>query len=366
MNRKVISILVSLVMIFSFSACAKSEDSKTNVDITTVSDTQPQENENFTPWQIQDCFEYRTLEDIKAMPLNEVETLVQDMVYMSQTANLSPDDMNDMGWMFQHIWYQCKEYDKSTLKSECCEVFENIYNRAIEIGLPLDFIVSWFDVPVTEIAIKYISSDNFQEPYNIWGRSVIKLSEEDLLQLVKAYVSNPLMETNATIARTIICVTDTAETSKIAWEHLIRLSNSKAIANLSTLDTFYICREIFDDYDLNYQTDIVLQKVYSSEYIIQIAENVLENPAFDFTEKYRFFCSDFLSNSDLDIAISQMAMDKLQLLLDESSHDECVIIAELLYNLYYDESGVELHNISKPLHEKYFNLLTYSFEKMSA
>ena len=61
-----------------------------------------------------------------------------------------------------------------------------------------------------------------------------------------------------------------------------------------------------------------------------------------------------------------MAMDKLQLLLDESSPDECVIIAEMLYNLYYDKSGIELHNISKPLNEKYLNLLTYSFEKMSA
>ena len=330
MKRRIISILLSLAIIFSMSACAGSKSPK---ETTNSSDTinvkidepiffyyplgnlekkSTEEAKTINPWSIEDCFPYYDLEKIKSLDVELVKILVQDMISASKTENLSPSDMDNMGWMFHHIWYQCDEYDKETLRIEFCEVFENIYNRAINIGVPLDFLISWLDTPVCEVAIKYISSDNFKEPHNIWGRAILKLSEEELLQFLKAFVTNPLMETNATIARTILCLTDNDVISKIAWEHLVRLSNSKSVTNLAPLEQTFIIRDIFDDYDLNYESDIVTRKIYSSEYIMQIAENILDNHAFDSEAKYDFFCSDFLANSDLDAQISEIAMSKLR------------------------------------------------------
>lgn len=328
MKRRIISILLSLAMIFSMSACAGSKSPKetTNSSGTiNVKIDEPiffyyplgdlekksaEETKIQNPWSIKDCFPYYDLEKIKSLDLESVKILVQDMISASKTENLSPSDMDHMGWMFHHIWYQCAEYNKETLRLEFCEVFENIYNHAIDIGIPLDFLISWLDTPVCEVAIKYISSDNFEKPYNIWGRAILKLSEEEMLQFLKAFVNNPLMETNATIARTIICITDNDAIARIAWGHLIRLSNSKSVANLTPLEQTFIIRDIFDDYDLNYESDTIIGKIYSSEYIIQIAENILNNPTFDLNAKYDFFCSDFLANSDLDVQISEIAMSK--------------------------------------------------------
>lgn len=387
MKKRIFSVLLSLVLVFTLASCAKNETPAELTEVTTSpaieidkpiffnyaspeilrtqSSEEIKETEPFNPWKIEDCFPYYPQEEIETMELEEVQLLVKDMLYMSKTAMLSPSDMNDMGWMFHHIWYQCPKYDKETLEFEYCEVFENIYYRALEINLPLDALDAWLDTPIVEISIKYISSDNFEEPYDIWGRTIINLSEEDLLQFTKAFVNNPLMETNATIARTIICTTDNEETSKLAWEHLLKLSNSNAISEFIPWASSYVCTDIFDDYDLTYRPEIVFEKVYSSEYIVQIAENILDNPAFDFVEKYEFFCSNFLLESNLDVEISRMAMDKLQDKLAHATYDECLLIARALSNIYYNEYGIEMHNVSEELHEKYIYLLTYCLARMS-
>ena len=387
MKKQIFSIFLSFVLVFTMVSCAKNETTENIVETNTTpiieidnpvffhyaspstiedqSSKETEETKPFNPWKIEDCFPYYTQEEIEAMELKEVQTLVKDMLYMSKTAELSPSDMDDMGWMFHHIWYQYPAYDKIKLRSEYFEVFNNLYNRAIKITLPLDALISWLDTPIIEISVKYISSDNFEEPYDIWGRTIITLSEEDLLQFTKAFVNNPIMETNATIARTIICATNNEETSKLAWEHLIKLSKSSAIGKFIPWASSYICADIFDDYDVNYSPETIFKKIYSSEYILQIAENILDNTAFDFVEKYEFFCSNFLLESNLDLEISRMAMYKLQDKLASATYDECILIARALSNIYYNEYGIEMHNVSEELHEKYIYLLTYCLARMS-
>lgn len=320
MKKRILSIILAIGILLSMSACSqpqslhttKSSEKPVSPKIPEISTLSVQVTERFNPWEIEDCLEkYFSYEEIENMSLEEVNSLAENLVYMTKTEYLSPQDMNDMGWMFHHIWYQCPEYDKSKLTEEIIEAFNNVYNHIEEIGLALDYFDCWLDTPVPEVMIKYISSSNFKEPFDVWGRGFMKLSTEDLKIVTLAFVNNPVMETNPVIARTIICSTDDEEISKLVWEHLIRLSKSTAFTEFTPLDRSYIYRNIFDDYDINYESDIILERIYSTEYIYEIAENILDNPSFEFDEKYEYFCSDFLSNSDLDVPISLMAKAKL-------------------------------------------------------
>lgn len=378
MQKRIISVLMVVVFILTMTACAKStthntlEESTTNKEVVNQAkslsvtlDKETEATEPFNPWRMEDYIEYIEDTKIATMTLEEVNALAENLVHMSATANLSPRDMYNMGLMFNHIWHQCPKYDNTKLEKEFSEAFDNVYKHAKEIGFTLDYLEPWIYTPVPEVIIKYLSSDNFEEPFTILCHSINELSEEDLAVVTEAFVNNPTMVTNARIARSIICCTDNAKTSQMAWEHLIELSNCNEVADLEPWDSSIICWNIFSDYDLVYEQDVILEKVYNTEYITKIMKNILANPHFDFSHKYAYFCSDFFVGSDVDVEISRIAMTNIQDLLAYATEEELIQIANALTNVYSNEAGIEMQNVSEPLRDKYIYLLTYCLARMS-
>ena len=317
MKNQILSIILAFVLVFVMTACTKIEEPipGTEPPIETQFEQQievqieatTEATETLDPYRIPDCLEFVDFETVEAMTLEEVNALSENLVYMSNTACLSPWDMYEMGTMFNFIW-DYPQYDKIKFEKEFREAFDNVYQHTIEIGSTIDILEPWIETPVTEVMCKYLSSDNFEKPVEIWSRAINQLSEEDLAIVTKAFVKNPTMAVNADIARSIICATDNEETANMAWDHLLRLSSSDTIYKLRTFYTGSICFDIFTNQDLVYDEEIILEKIYGNENITQIAKNILNNPYFDFTRKYGYFCTDFFYGSDVDIEISQMIL----------------------------------------------------------
>lgn len=308
--------------------------------------TEPQD-----PYKIPDCLEFVDFETVEAMTLEEVNALSENLVHMSKTAYLSRWDMYEMGTMFNFIW-DYPEYDKVKFEKEFCEAFDNVCQHATEIGSTFDILEPWIDTPVAEVMCKYLSSSNFEKPVEIWSRAINQLSEEDLALVTEALFKNPTMAVNADIARSIICATDNEDISNMAWAHLLRLSSSDAVHGLKSFYTGYICFDIFTNQDLVYEEEIILEKIYNNENITQIAKNILSNPSFDFVGKYGYFCTDFFYGSDVDIEISQMALDSLEEYLASLPKTKQAKLACDLYEETYNRT-----ELSSPLNEQYREIL---------
>lgn len=306
MKKQIISITLIFLLIFNMTACSKAEDHhlSTTPIIESQLETQPGVAKPQDPYKIEDCLEIVYLEDFKNLTLEEVNNLAENLVHASKTVNLSPWDMYEMGTMFYFI-FEHPEYDKVKFEKEFCEAFDNVYKHATEIGATLDILQPWIEIPIAEVMCKYLSDSNFEKPVELWCHAINQLSEEDLALVTKSFVNNPAMTVNANIARSIICATDNKETANLAWEHLLKLSSSDAVGELIPFYTGHICFDIFTNQDLVYNEEILLEKLYTSENMTQIARNILTNPSFDFIEKYSYFCDDFFVGSDVDIEIFQ-------------------------------------------------------------
>lgn len=361
MKKQILSIILAFVLVFAMTACTKikepipstapSHEAQVEEQIEVQIEATTEATETLDPYRIPDCLEFVDFETVEAMTLEEVNALSENLVHMSKTAYLSRWDMYEMGTMFKFIW-DYPQYDKVKFEKEFCEAFDNVYQHTIEIGSTFDILEPWIDTPVAKVMCKYLSSSNFEKPVEIWSRAINLLSEEDLAIVTKAFVKNPTMAVNADIARSIICATDNEETANMAWDHLLRLSSSDTVYKLRSFYTGSICFDIFTNQDLVYDEEIILEKIYNNENITQIAKNILNNPYFDFTRKYGYFCTDFFYGSDVDIEISQMALDSLEeYLASEPKFKQ----AKLACDLYEETYGRD--ELSSPLNEQYRAIL---------
>lgn len=307
--------------------------------------------EPLDPNKIPDCLEFVDFETVDAMTLEEVNALSENLVHMSQTEYLSPWDMYHMGIMFNFIW-DYPEYDKAKFEKEFCEAFDNVCQHAIQIGSTFDILEPWIDTPVAEVMCKYLSSSNFEKPVEIWSSAINQLSEDDLALVTETLFKNRTMAVNATIARSIICATDNEDISEMAWAHLLRLSSSDALRGFRSFYTGSICFDIFTNQDLIYKEEIILEKIYNNENITQIAKNIFSNPCFDFIGKYGYFCTDFFYGSDVDIEISQMALESLAEYFALTPKTKQAKLACDLYKETYNRP-----ELSSPLKEQYKNIL---------
>lgn len=336
MKKQIISIILVFLLIFTITACAEIEENipVTESNIETQIEAPTEVTKPKDPYKIEDCLEMVYLEDFERMTLEEVNTLAENLVHASKTKNLSPWDMYEMGTMFYFI-FEHPEYDKVKFEKEFCEAFDNVYNHATEIGISLDILQPWIEIPVAEVMCKYLSDSNFEKPIELWCHAINKLSEEDLRVVADTFVNNPTMTLNVDIARSIICATNNKETANIAWEHLLRLSSSDVLSELIPFYTRYICFDIFSNQDLVYNEDIILDKMYGNQNMIQIAKNILTNPSFDFIEKYSYFCDDFFVGSDVDVEIFKTVLDCLEETLASYSKGERRELAQALHEASY-------------------------------
>ena len=358
MKKRLISIFLIMALLFSMTACTSQNHSTLNKEIATK--TIEKNETKIDPWDNKDKVEIVYFEEVEAMSPEEVNTFAHNLLELSKRKDLSPWDLYELGTMYGFIWDH-SEYDRTKFKNEFCEAFDNVYAYAKEAGIALDILEPWIETPVAEVMCKYLSSDNFEKPIEIWSRVINELSPEDLLLVTKAFVQNSTMAVNADIARSIICSTDNEEISNMAWEHLFKLSNSNAFAEMSPFATYKICADIFTDQDLVFDDDIISKRLYGNEKLVQIASNIMTNTSFDFTEKYSYFCSDFFVGSDVDVEISQMAMDHIQEFLTIPTKTKCTLVAQTL-----NEAGMNLEEIPVPIHEQYVTTLMYCLVYITA
>lgn len=359
MKKRLISIFLIMALLFSMTACTSQNHSTLNKEIDTK--TIEKNEAKIDPWDNKDKVDMVYFEDVEAMSLEEVNTFVQNLMQLSKRKDLSPWDLYELGNMYGFIWDYRPDYDKTKFESEFCEAFDNVYSYAEEAGITLDILDPWLETPVAEVICKYLSSDNFEKPIEVSSHVINKLSPEDLLLVTKAFVQNPTMAVNAEIARSIICSTDNEEISNMAWEHLFRLSNSNTFADLSPFATYQICFDLFTNQDLVFDDEIIAKRLYGNEKLVQIASNIMANTSFDFTEKYSYFCSDFFVGSDVDVEISQIAMDHIQEFLTIPTKTKCTLVAQTL-----DEAGMNLEDIPVSIHEQYVTTLMYCLVYITA
>ena len=352
MKKRISSVILAMFLIFTLSSCSFGKAAHENqakipetptAEIIEKDETKPsttltvEETEAINPYHIEDCLVFVDLETVEAMTFEEVNALSENLVHMSKTAYLSPWDMYEMGTMFNFIW-DYPEYDKAKFEKEFCEAFDNVCQHATEIGSTFDILEPWIDTPVVEVMCKYLSSSNFEKPVELWSRVINELSEEDLALVTDSFVNNPTMAVNAEIARSIICATENKETANKAWEHLLNLSSSDVVGHLDPFYTGYICFDIFTNQDLVYDEKIILERIYNNEHIIQIARNILNNPSFDFIEKYSYFCDDFFVGSDVDVEIFQnVVLGCLSETLDTYPKGERRDLAQALHKASYKQ-----------------------------
>lgn len=337
MKKRILSITLVFLLLFTMTACSETEEPNlsTTPIIESQFETQPEITKPQDPHKIEDCLEIIYLEDFEKLTLEEVNTLAENLVYSSQTANLSPWDMYEMGTMFYFI-SEHPEYDKVKFEKEFCEAFDNVHKHATEIGVTLDILQPWIEIPVAEVMCKYLSDNNFEKPVELWCHTINKLPEEDLALVTKSFVNNPTMAVNADIARSIICATNNEETANMAWEHLLKLSSSDVVSELIPFYTGHICFDIFTNQDLVYTEEILLEKLYTSENMTQIARNILTNPSFDFIEKYSYFCNDFFEDYDVDVEIFQnVVLESLDSTLNTYTIGERRDLAQALHKASY-------------------------------
>ena len=346
MKKRIISILLVMVTIFTMTACVSTTDSQASEPtyIYTVDEVAGSNRELETELKVN----FLKSKDIKEMKQEDFSNFFADMVNISETENLTASDMYQMGHNFYSIWYHkhwnyidSSSYDEAEFEKYAYKVFENIYEQATKFQIPLEEISSWESIPDTKILCKYYSSSNFYTTDHLNGYALWFLNKEDVSKVAKAFFKNHLMATNSHIPSVLIRCNYDNLTTDMAWEHLLTLSKSTTSrvydpGNRSA--TYSLCSNVL--MLVNTRTEDYVNMQYVDK-ISEIAKNILENPHYDVYWKYLYFCHAFYdeeSQTYKDETISNMAYDSLYELSQDADEETAKQIKDLCIFLNPDIS----------------------------
>ena len=206
------------------------------------------------------------------------------------------EDMRDMVWKLFNSWNDFTPEEQSEIEEHFIMFFDKFYEKAIEQHVSLDNYSFWTGLPITEVICKYLSSTNFSETESVNCYAFELLSEEDQNRVAEVFFANPLFTLNTSIPCTIICNCSDKEISEMAWERFVYLSKSTDSKLSVDHYTHHVCVDIFSN-TLNHQ---------NKEKLYEIAKNIIENPYYNFEEKYSFFLHFIHFSLHLNTAIVQM------------------------------------------------------------
>lgn len=262
LEKRVISILLVMVLILTMTACV------TNQDETII------------------AFETHS----NVLNYDEINNL---------------EDMQEKVWSLFNSWNDFTPEQQSEIKKDFIIAFDTFYERAIDQQIPLDTLSFWTGLPIPEVICKYLSSTNFNETEWVNCYAFELLSEEDKNRVAEVFFANPLFTMNTSVPCTIIRNCSDKEISDMAWDHFISLSKSTDPKLSVDHYTQRICVNIFCN-TLNHQNK---DKLY------EIAENIINNPYYNFEEKYSFFLNEF----DLSEIFDENTANELLRMLENQS-----------------------------------------------
>lgn len=279
-------ILLAVVIVYTMTGCnivsASSQDPATETFTqATTSITQEATETHIDKFNISDV-KIELINPIVLMEMKqeEVEALMEEMVRVSSTEELSISDILNMGHNFNNIVTFIKTIDIDNFNAQSIKAFDNVYNQCIKQQIPLEKVSSWTNLPVVEIQLKYFSGE-FSSVEGIDCKSLYLLEESDAVMVTKAIFANPaLFEKSAFIVYdTLMC--PHTEVRKIGLSVLTRISKTSQPIDSSI--AFNFCR-ILD-------TNSIVNDVLTLEKLNEIRQNIIENKNFDFVAKYLVFCN---------------------------------------------------------------------------
>lgn len=342
MKKRILSILLVIALALSMIACVNSQETASDTQTTskaqsttsvekiigTVDEQLPTVPRHECKLEFLNNCEDEKDSPILKMTSEEISDYIAEMVHISQTEDLCWSCMLRIGSNFRDIWrLNSSACDKTEFEAQAIVAFDNVLAQAEAKQIPFDEFDSWQYLPIKEILCKYYSSSNFAHPDFMGFSPVAELSSEDLIEVANVFFSNPVFEINYFFARSILkeC-SDNEQASNMAWEHLIALSNSSLEELYRESDTYFTCHDILG------RTELL-----SDARATTIAENILQNPHYNFVAKYLFMCSDFDHESNLDTPICDMAFEHLLDVTqnaDEETYSQVVETTVKLYDKY--------------------------------
>lgn len=330
MKKRLLSTLLVMVIILTMTACVATTDTQSVSSEQSSFDIIELAVEETTSAKKEYKLKVRglPLDIIEDMSPEDVSTFFDEMVNISKTETLCSQDMYQLGLNFHDIWwYNNANCNQAELEEKSYETFINIYTQAIEQKISLDEIYSWTFTPVPEVLYTYFSSNNFSSTMNIACAGFYALEEDDAIRVAEAFFKNPLFATNTSFALSALnypcdIVQD------MGWAHLTKLSQSTD--SVVSENTYRICQDIFTQAYI----------VNSADKFSEIAKNIMENPHYDFVEKYTFFYKDVMDEN-----ISNMAFESLFEMAKTANEETSALIQQVVSNLYGDAAANELLTI---------------------
>lgn len=328
--RKHILFSILLVVVLTMTACVSTRDTyATTSEPTIIATIEPKavtSSEVTAELKVKSL----TVDEIEGLTSEEISDLFSEMVHISKTETLGYKDMYQLGLNFHDIWwYNNSACNQAELEAKSYETFMNIYAQAIEQQIPMDLIYSWTFTPVSDVLYQYFSSDNFCLTLNVSCSGLYALEENDAIHVAEAFFKNPLFASNCNLAHNAINY-PSSTVQDMGWNHLIAISKSSDPEIVSEYTTYDACVEIFE-YSHMYN---------NSGKLSEIAKNILQNPDYDFVEKYTFFCNDYWDQN-----IFNLAFDSLVELSTKADEETSVLIKAVANNLYDDAVANELLTI---------------------
>lgn len=323
MLKHVFQLLLALFIVFSMSACNASAEVPSE---TTISNIETFTERNIYTSSIK--IELINPSVLTDMSSDEVESVMENMVNISSTQELSASDMIHMGHNFNNIESFVLNVNKDVFESQAISAFNNVYNQCIEQQIPLEDISSWTNIPIAEIQIKYFSS-KFSSVEGVECNSLYFLDESDALTVVATIFDNPALFQNSSSIVYDIVSCPHQEVQKIGLNVLMHFSRSSKPIDSSI--TFNFCRML--------NTNSIVNDVLTLEELNAIRDNIIENDNLDFMAKYYAFC-----NSD-DEEVASWAQSSLIEVAKDCNDETAKSIKELINFLYDDALVSELLNI---------------------
>ncbi|MGN1327696.1 MAG: hypothetical protein ACI4VQ_06465 [Clostridia bacterium] len=333
----VILLVMALVLTMTITACVSDTQAATSEAkiIGTVVEQLPSVPQHECKVEYLNSGEKDGNSPIPKMTSEEISDYLAEMVHISQTETLCWSCMDIMGLNFYDIWrLNSSACNRAEFETQASVAFDNIFRQASAKQIPVDFFSSWEAVPVAYVQCRYFSSTSFSSTDYLCP-NIDELTEEDSIRVAKVFFANPVFANNYWFATEILKTSSSKALTDMAWEHLIALSKSADPTLFGDISTYFTCLHLLGQPEL----------LSNTSKITEIAENILQNPNYNFIAKYVFLCSDFCYNSDLDKEICDMAFEHLLELAQDADEETYKLVVEVaieLYNKYeLDSQAVE-------------------------
>lgn len=323
MKKRIFTIILVIAMVMAMTACVGNTAQITAAE--SVAETIASIKE------ATDTARVRSYNELNTMSNEEISDYMAELVRISETENLSSQDMYELGGYFSNIWQaNVSVCNMNEYKVQAYMAFENCYEQAIEQQILLDELYSWTWVPVADVLCKYFSSDNFSEERakDLFCPAFYALSKEEALLVAEAVFDNPVFANNTWIAGLEVVHSPYTEVQEMGWEHLRALSKSSD--SKVTERTSSICYNLFSAPEVLCYVD-----ERNQDEVFEIARNIMDNTCYDFVDKYTYFCGSYEYNTNINnLAIENllnMAKD-----CNQETAEKIKAVADGLLNGYHD------------------------------